>query len=95
MVCAYRVIATGEVTASTMSTKRKLTELKPGEKGHIVSVSAQGSLCKKMLDMGLVVGAELKVVRLAPAGDPVEVLIRGYCLALRKNEAINLTLEVD
>lgn len=48
-----------------------------------------------MMEMGLVIGSELKVIRLAPTGDPVEVLLRGYSLALRKNEAKQVILEVD
>jgi ferrous iron transport protein A len=47
------------------------------------------------MEMGLVIGSELMVIRVAPAGDPVEVLLRGYSLALRKNEAKQLILEVD
>jgi ferrous iron transport protein A len=48
-----------------------------------------------MMEMGLVKGAELEVVRLAPSGDPVEILLKGYSLALRKREAVNITLVVD
>ncbi len=78
-----------------MSTKRQLTDLRPGEKGRIIAISTSGSVRGRMMDMGLVAGSEVKVIRVAPAGDPVEVLLRGYSLALRKKEAVNVTLEVD
>ncbi|HNZ05683.1 MAG TPA: FeoA domain-containing protein, partial [Methanothrix soehngenii] len=54
-----------------------------------------GALRCRMMEMGLVKGAELEVVRLAPSGDPVEILLKGYSLALRKREAVNITLVVD
>ena len=48
-----------------------------------------------MMEMGLVNGAEVAVVRRAPSGDPVEIFLKGYSLALRKAEAVNVFLEVD
>ncbi len=72
-----------------------MDEMRPGEKGRITAVSPCGALRCRMMEMGLVKGAELKVIRLAPSGDPVEVLLRGYSLALRKREALNVILEVD
>lgn len=78
-----------------MPKKRRLTELKPGEKGRIGAISTCGSLWGRLMDMGLVAGSEVRVIGLAPAGGSVEVLLRGYCLALRKKDAMNVTLEVD
>ncbi|MDD4161921.1 MAG: FeoA family protein [Methanothrix sp.] len=78
-----------------MSKMKRLDEMRPGEKGRITAVSPCGALRCRMMEMGLVKGAELKVIRLAPSGDPVEVLLRGYSLALRKREALNVILEVD
>jgi len=46
-----------------------------------------------MLDMGLTPGTPLKVVRRAPFGDPIEILIRGFHLALRKEEASRVVVE--
>jgi len=48
-----------------------------------------------MMDMGLVSGAEVKVIRVAPLGDPVEFQVKGYSLSLRKSEARNITIEVQ
>jgi ferrous iron transport protein A len=47
-----------------------------------------------MMDMGLVPGTEVKVVRVAPLGDPVEFEVKGYSLSLRKSEAREITVEV-
>lgn len=78
-----------------MSIMKHLNELKPGEGGRIASISPCGSLRGRLMEMGLVKGASLKVVRLAPSGDPMELLLRGYSLALRKKEAEYVILEVD
>lgn len=78
-----------------MSKMKRLDEMRAGEWGKIAVVSPCGALRRRMMEMGLVRGTELKVIRLAPSGDPVEVLLKGYSLALRKKEAVNITLEVD
>jgi ferrous iron transport protein A len=46
-----------------------------------------------MLDMGLVRGAEVEVVRVAPLGDPIEFTVKGYNLSLRKSEAQKIEIE--
>lgn len=48
---------------------------------------------RKLLTMGLTPGAELKVVRVAPMGDPVEIQVRGFSLSLRKEEAAAMNVE--
>ncbi len=61
--------------------------LKPGEKGKIKDIEASGSLKRRLMDMGVLAGEEVKVVKKAPLGDPLEVLIKNYSLSLRKSEA--------
>ncbi|MDD5725219.1 MAG: FeoA family protein, partial [Candidatus Omnitrophica bacterium] len=51
-------------------------------------------LKKKLLDMGIVPGSGIEVLRVAPLGDPVEVRIKGYNLSLRKEEASQISIEV-
>jgi Fe2+ transport system protein FeoA len=63
-----------------------LRDLKPGERGVVVGW-AGGAPPIRLLEMGLVQGTEIEVVRLAPLGDPIEVKLRGYHLSLRKQEA--------
>ena len=48
-----------------------------------------------MMDMGLVPGADVKVLRVAPLGDPIEFSVKGYSLSLRKSEAKTITVEVS
>jgi len=73
---------------------KTLNQLKPGERATIVKVGGQGPVRRRILDMGVVRGAEIKVVRVAPLGDPVEFLIKGYNLSLRKSEAQQIQVEV-
>ena len=74
---------------------KMLLELKPGRKGRIVKVLGVGPVRRRILDMGLVKGAEIEVERVAPLGDPLEVKIKGYHLSLRKNEAAGIFVEVE
>ncbi|GFO69429.1 iron transporter FeoA [Geomonas limicola] len=71
-----------------------LAGLKPGQKGRIVSIGAIGPLKRRLMDMGVLVGEEVKVVKVAPMGDPIEVFIKSYNLSLRKNEAEGIAVEV-
>lgn len=79
----------GETSPMTMA----LTTLKPGQKGAIITVTAQGSLRRRMLDMGLTPGTLVEVERVAPLGDPVNVLVKGYHLSLRRDETACITVE--
>ena len=64
-----------------------LKELKPGERGRIEKVGGKGALRQHFLDMGLIPGCDVTVVKLAPMGDPMELMIRGYELTLRLDDA--------
>jgi len=75
--------------------EKMLQELKPGEKGRVIKIIGGGSVYRRILDMGIVKGAEVEMERVAPLGDPVEIKIKGYHLSLRKNEAANIYMEVD
>jgi Fe2+ transport system protein FeoA len=74
---------------------KMLRELKPGEKGRVTRISGSGSVHRRILDMGVVKGAEVEMERVAPLGDPVEVKIKGYHLSLRKDEAANIYVEAE
>lgn len=78
-----------------MSKLQRLDNLKPGLAGRVASISPCGSLRFKLMEMGLTNGTAIEVIRLAPSGDPVEISLKGYSLALRKNEALNVMVEVD
>ena len=72
---------------------RTLNQLKPGERATIVKVGGEGAVRRRILEMGVVSGAKIEVVRVAPLGDPVEFLVKGYNLSLRKSEAENVQVE--
>jgi ferrous iron transport protein A len=72
---------------------RALSDLRPGERGTIAKVGGKGAVHRRILDMGVVPGAEVEVLRVAPLGDPVEVKIKGYNLSLRKGEAKEIEVE--
>ena len=67
-----------------------LRELKPGETGRIEEVGGEGALRQHFLDMGLIPGIDVTVVKLAPMGDPMELMIRGYELTLRLDDAAQI-----
>lgn len=71
-----------------------LSMLKCGEKGRITKIGAKGPLKRRLMDMGILVGEEVKMEKVAPLGDPVEVTIKNYNLSLRKKEAEEILLEV-
>jgi len=64
-----------------------LSELHPGDQGEVVSVQAQGQVRQRLLEMGFIRGALLRVEKLAPLGDPMELVIKGYHLSLRRDES--------
>ena len=64
-----------------------LNELKPGQSGVIETVGGEGALRQHFLDMGVIPGTEVSVIKLAPLGDPMELQIHGYELTLRLADA--------
>ena len=64
-----------------------LRELKPGQSARIETVGGEGALRQHFLDMGVIPGAEVTVVKLAPMGDPMELRLHGYELTLRMADA--------
>ncbi len=74
--------------------KKTLSDMQPGEKGIILSVSGDNTVQRRIRDMGIVRGTEIEVVRRAPFGDPVEFRLKGYNLSLRKEEAACVSVEV-
>jgi ferrous iron transport protein A len=71
-----------------------LSELAPPEAGRIVRVGGGPEIRRRLVDMGVVAGTIVEVQRVAPLGDPVEIRVKGYDLALRKEEARKIQVEV-
>jgi ferrous iron transport protein A len=72
---------------------RTLAELKPGERCTVVAVRGEADAARRMMDMGLIRGTAVEVMRVAPMGDPMEVRLRGFMLTLRRTEAEHITVE--
>lgn len=72
----------------------RLKDLAVGDKGQVTGFG-EGSKAyrKKLLSMGLTPGTEFSVTRYAPMGDPVEILVRGFSLTLRKDETEGLLVQ--
>jgi len=65
---------------------KALSDLQPGAEATVTQVLATGKIRHRLLEMGFVRGARLKVEKLAPLGDPMELVIKGYHLSLRREE---------
>ena len=75
-------------------TQISLDKLKIGQRGMVVKVSGKGPVKQRLMDMGLVPGSTVEVVRVAPLGDPVELRLKGYNLSVRRNEAKSILVEI-
>jgi ferrous iron transport protein A len=71
-----------------------LAQLKPGQRGKITALGSVGPLKRRLLDMGVLVGELVKVEKVAPMGDPIDVQVKSYHLSLRKSEAEAISVEV-
>ena len=70
-----------------------LKELPAGSVGQITNILGKGETTKRLMEMGVVPGVRVRVVKTAPFGDPMEIRLLGYNLALRKNEAAAVEVE--
>jgi ferrous iron transport protein A len=70
-----------------------LTALPAGSRGVVVSIKVAPENRGRLLEMGLLVGTAVEVIRYAPLGDPVELKVRGYNLTLRKHEAEQIWIQ--
>lgn len=70
-----------------------LAELAIGAEAKVIRVLGKTSVSRRLMEMGVVPGISIKVVKTAPFGDPIQVRVRGYSLAMRKSEAE--TIEVN
>ena len=74
---------------------KTLDKLKIGKKARIVAVNGEGALRDRLLDMGLTPKTQVRVRKVAPMGDPIELMLRGYELTLRIDDAKNIEVEED
>jgi Fur family ferric uptake transcriptional regulator len=93
-----RIVSSKAVQASPSTGQpteaRNLSQLAPGQEGRVIRVGATGKLGQRLMSMGLVVGETVRVEQVAPLGDPIGVRVKNYRLALRRQEAEAIVLEV-
>ncbi len=68
--------------------------LRTGQRGRILDVTGEDAVAVRLMEMGLTEGAEIELIGFAPLGDPVEFLIRGYRLSVRKAEASRVAIDL-
>ena len=92
---AEKIIVRNQKEKLLMSSQQvPLSKLKVGESGAISAIKIKGAARRRFLDMGLVTGEIIKVERVAPLGDPIDFVVKGYHLSLRKNEAKQIMVDV-
>jgi ferrous iron transport protein A len=70
-----------------------LSTLTPGQSGTVCGFVAIDSAAERLMQMGVIEGVEVEVLRHAPAGDPIEIRVMGYALSLRNAEAANVLID--
>lgn len=69
-----------------------LNDLSVGDEGKVLGLDLEAEDARRLMEMGLTVGAKIKVLKLAPLGDPIEIVLRGYHLSLRKSQAAKIVV---
>ena len=67
--------------------KPTLTAIPVGSAARVVAVNGTSRISRRLMEMGVIPGVRLEVLKTAPFGDPIEVRVRGYNLAMRRSEA--------
>ena len=70
-----------------------LKQMNPGESGYVQRVMGTGAIRRRMLEMGLIAGTLVQVIKYAPLGDPIEICVSGVHVCLRSNEASCLIMK--
>lgn len=64
-----------------------LAKLEIGSEARVTKINGNNAVTKRLMEMGVVPGVSVKIVKSAPFGDPIQILVRGYNLAMRRSEA--------
>jgi len=70
-----------------------LKEASVGQTLKVIKLHGEGSVKRRIMDMGIIKGATLSVRKVAPLGDPIEITVRGYELSIRKDDAAIIEVE--
>jgi len=71
----------------------KLTNVPSGESAKVIGISGNNQITKRLMEMGVVPGVSVRMIKSAPFGDPLEISLRGYHLAMRKSEADQIEVQ--
>ena len=72
---------------------KTLRDVKVGKSAKVVKLHGEGAIKRRIMDMGITKGVEIKIRKVAPLGDPIELTVRGYELSLRKADAQMIEVE--
>ena len=72
-----------------------LDKLPIGQSAVIRTVGGEGALRCRLLDMGLIPGTRVEIIKVAPLGDPLELMVRGSSLSIRKEDARKIEVEAE
>ena len=72
---------------------KTLKEVKIGESARVVKLHGEGALRRRIMDMGITRGVDIRIRKVAPLGDPIELTVRGYELSIRKSDAEMIEVE--
>jgi ferrous iron transport protein A len=97
MSTAYAIDSTVEFASKSADAGRadtavSLDRLRAGTPARVLAVKGDGPVTRRLMEMGVVPGAPVRVVKAAPLGDPLEVRVRNYHLALRRSEAQTISV---
>ena len=83
------------IEGTELSRTCALDDLSPGESGVVLRVGGEPSVARRLMELGLVPGTTVEVVRRAPLGDPVELRLRQVHLSIRRSEAAHIHVTID
>jgi len=69
-----------------------LAKLRIGARARVIAVNGANAVSRRLMEMGIVPGVRVRLIKTAPLGDPIEICVRGYNLALRRTEAQTISV---
>ncbi|MDQ3036853.1 MAG: ferrous iron transport protein A [Myxococcota bacterium] len=72
---------------------KTLADLRVGEEARVTDVGGERAVARRLMEMGLLPGTTVRVARVAPLGDPIEIRLRSYSLSIRRVEARAVRIE--
>jgi ferrous iron transport protein A len=89
---ALEIVRDGDAAKGFAGAAVSLDRLRAGAPARVLAVRGTGAVARRLMEMGVVPGAPVRVVKAAPLGDPLEVRVRNYHLALRRSEAQSISV---